>query len=244
MKSILVVLIALLLICAGTSIATADKLKLVDGSQVEGIIKKVEKGQVFVEVGTETKAFDILFVSSMDFDTPHLLQGTPRLPAEHFMAPMEALEMAGHLDAVEKAAADTKRLIEQTKKQWGDRKTISASDVPQWEQTKERFQAPLSRYQENLDDLYFHVLGKVDEYNHLTKEANQIYVGVKGIFNIGSSLIPKEIEKLPLKKYVPANWYSTIFYQGYDRGYHDAYEKYSQSFHLPYEPPVPPSPSQ
>jgi hypothetical protein len=230
---------------AGMSlVAHADRIELKDGTQVTGIIKKVEKGQVLVQVGTQVRTFEILSVSSMDFDTPRLLQGTPRLPAEHFMAPMEALEMAGHLDAVEKAAADTKRLIEQTKKQWGDRKNISASDVPQWELAKERFQAPLSRYQENLDDLYFHVLGKVDEYNHLTKEANQIYVGVKGIFNIGSSLIPKEIEKLPLKKYVPANWYSTIFYQGYDRGYHDAYEKYSQSFHLPYEPPVPPSPSQ
>jgi hypothetical protein len=226
MKSTLVVLVALSIF--GTLIARADKLDLKDGTQVEGIIKKVEKGQVFVQVGTQTRTFDILSVSSMDFDTPHLLQGTPRLPAPHFLARMEAQEMVGHFTAVEKAAADTRLLIDQTKKQWGDRKTISASDVPQWEAAKERFRAPLSRYQEDLNDLYFHVPGKVDEYHNLTKEANQIYVGVKGIFNVGSPLIPKELEKLPLKKYVPGNWYDTIFYEGYDRGYNDAYEKFSK----------------
>jgi hypothetical protein len=148
---------------------------------------------------------------------------------------MEAQEMAGHFTAVEKAAADTRLLIDQTKKQWTDRKTVATGDVPQWEAAKERFRAPLSRYQENLNDLYFHVLGKVDEYNRLTKEANQIYVGVKGIFNVGSPLIPKELEKLPLKKYVPGNWYDTIFYEGYDRGYREAYEKYSKNAYAPYE---------
>jgi hypothetical protein len=234
MKAPFVIRIALLF-CAAALIARADKLEFKDGTQIEGVIKKVEKGQVFVEVGTQTKIFDILSVSSMDFDTPHLLAGTPRLPAEHFLARMEAQEMVGHFTAVEKAADDTRLLIDQTKKQWADRKTIAASDVPQWEAAKDRFLAPLSRYQENLNDLYFHVLGKVDDYNRLTREANQIYVGVKGIFNIGSPLIPKELEKLPLKKYVPGNWYDTIFFEGYDRGYHEAYEKYSKDPNAPYD---------
>jgi hypothetical protein len=234
MKAASVVLIALL-ICAAASVARADKLEFEDGTQIEGIIKKVEKGQVFVEVGAQTKVFDILSVSSMDFDTPHLLEGTPRLPTEHFLAPMEAQEMVGHFAAVERAAADTRLLIDQTKQQWGDRKTIAASDVPQWEAAKDLFRAPLSRYQENLNDLYFHVLGKVDEYNRLTREANQIYVGVKGILNVGSPLIPKELEKLPLKKYVPGNWYNTIFYEGYDRGYNEAYEKYSKNPYASYD---------
>jgi hypothetical protein len=224
-----------LLICAGALIARADKIELKDGTQVEGIIQKVERGQVFIEVGTETKTFDILSVSSMDFDTPHLLEGTPRLPAEHFLAPMETQEMVRHLSGVEKAAADTRALIDQTKKEWGDRKTVATSDVPQWETAKEHFRAPLSRYQENLNDLYFHVLGKVDEYNRLTSEANQIYVGVKGIFNIGSPLIPKELEKLPLKKYVPGHWYVTIFFEGYDRGSREAYERYSKDPYAPYD---------
>jgi hypothetical protein len=236
MKPALVVHFALL-ICVGALIARADKLELKDGTQIEGIIKKVEKGQVFVDLGTQTKTFDILTVSSMDFDTPHLLQGTPRLPAEHFLERMEAQEMVGHFAAVEKAAADTSLLIDQTKSQWGGRKTITPSDVPQWEAAKERFRAPLSRYQENLNDLYFHVLGKVDEYNRLTKQANQIYVGVKGLLNVGSPLISKELEKLPLKKYVPGNWYNTIFYEGYDRGYNEAYEKYSKNPYASYDAP-------
>jgi hypothetical protein len=224
-----------LLLCGAALAARADRIELRDGTAVEGLITKVENGQVFIEVGTETKTFDILAVSSMDFDTPHLLEGTPRFPAGHFRDPMEAQEMVGHFAGVEKSAADTRALIDQTKKEWAERKSISAGDVPQWEAAKERFRAPLSRYQENLNDLYFHVLGKVDEYNRLTKEANQIYVGVKGIFNVGSALIPKELEKLPLKKYVPGNWYDTIFFEGYDRGYREAYEKYSNEPYRSYD---------
>ena len=223
------VLIAMFAMLTPTG-AIADNIALKDGTQIEGIIKKVEKGQVFIQVGADTKVFDLPSVSDMAFDTPRLLQGTPRLPAQHFLARMEAQEMVGHFAAVEKAAADTRRLLDETRKGWADRKTISASDVPQWEAAKERFRAPLSRYQEDLNDLYFHVLGKVDEYNGLTKEANQIYVGVKGIFNIGSPLIPKELEKLPLKKYVPGNWYDTIFYEGYNQGYNEAFEKYGERY--------------
>jgi hypothetical protein len=98
--------------------------------------------------------------------------------------------------------------------------------MAEWETAKERFRRPLSRYQEVLNDLYFHVLGKVDEYNFLMKEAEGIHVGVKGWFQAGSSLAPSEMEKLPLKKYVPAPWYDKIYYEGYDMGYRDAYEKY------------------
>jgi hypothetical protein len=77
-----------------------------------------------------------------------------------------------------------------------------------------------------LNDLYFHALGKVDEYNLLMKEANSTRVGVKGWFQTGSALIPGGMEKLPLKKYVPAQWYDTVYYEGYYMGYRDAYEKY------------------
>ena len=76
--------------------------------------------------------------------------------------------------------------------------------------------------------LYFHVLGKVDEYNALMKDADSIYVGVKGALNVGSSLIPRDKKRLPLKKYVPGNWYDTIFFEGYDRGYQEAYEKFAK----------------
>jgi hypothetical protein len=234
--------IALLMYVMGaTLLSRADKIMLDDGTQVEGVIRKVEKGQVFIQTGERTAVFELLRVASMDFDTPHMVEGTPRLPAEHFVSRMEAQEMMNHILVVETAATDLRVLIDQTRKEWSDRKTISQADVPQWEAAKGRFYRPLSQYQETLNDLYFHVLGKVDDYNRLTKEANQIYVGVKGIFNIGSPLIPRELEKLPLKKYVPSNWYDTIFYEGYDRGYHDAIasEKYSSRLHQDYVPAYP-----
>jgi hypothetical protein len=52
----------------------------------------------------------------------------------------------------------------------------------------------------------------------------KVYVGVKGI-RIGSSLISSDMEKLPLRKYVPGAWYDTIFYEGYNQGYDEAYQK-------------------
>jgi hypothetical protein len=76
-----------------------------------------------------------------------------------------------------------------------------------------------------LNDLYFHVLAKVDTYNEMAKDANKVYVGVKGL-RVGSPLITKEMAKLPLRKYVPAQWWDTIFYEGYNQGYEEAYQKF------------------
>ena len=222
----LMTLVLLVTHSGGASALYADQLELKDGTRLEGIIQKVEKGQVTAQIGSELKVFGILEVTSMEFDTPRVPPTTSRLPWQHFLTSMEAQEMVGHIQSVEKAAAEIRELVDQTKREWGDRKAIASSDLPKWETAKERFRAPLSRYQEVLNDFYFHVLGKVDEYNALTKQANEIYVGVKGPFSIGSSLIPKEMEKLPLKKYVPGKWYDTIFYDGYNLGYNDGYEKY------------------
>ena len=211
----------------------ADKLELKDGTQIEGIVKKVEKGQVTVQIGQETKVFDILQIVRMDFEAPRLAVGTSRLPLEHFLANIEAQEMVGHFQSVEQSAAEVRKLMDQTKQKWANRKTIEPSEVPQWDAAKERFSTPLAGYQEHLNDLYFHVLGKVDEYNHLMKDADTLYVGVKGVFQSGSFLIPKEMERLPLKKYVPSNWYDTIFYEGYNLGYNEAYQRYTTTFHEP-----------
>lgn len=212
----------------------ADKLELQDGTQIEGRVQKVEKGQVTIQVGQEMKAFDILNITRMTFDTPRLETGTSRLPLEHFLTNIEAQEMLGHFQAVESSSSDVRGQIEQALKRWGDRKTIEPGELRQWEATKERFSAPLTKYQGAINDLYFHVLGKVDEYNRLAKEADSIYVGVKGVFQTGSSLIPKQMERLPLKKYVPSNWYDTIFYEGYDLGYREAFQKYGAN---PYAAP-------
>lgn len=206
--------------------AFADKLMLADGTILEGIVQKMEKGQVTITVGEDTKVLDILSVKDIDFDTPHLTAGTPRLPLEHFLSDIEAQEMVGHFRDVEESAAAIRKLIEQTQSEWGNRASIPSDQLPQWEAAKENFRRPLSRYQEVLNDLYFHMLGKVDTYNQLMQEADSIHVGVKGWFQAGSSLIPSDMEKLPLKKYVPAKWYDTIYFEGYDIGYRDAYEKY------------------
>ena len=211
----------------------ADKLELKDGTQIDGIVQKVEKGQVTVQIGQETKVFDILEIVSMDFETPRLAVGTSRLPLEHFLANIEAQEMVGHFQSVEQSAAEVRKLIDQTKQRWANRKTVEPGEVPQWDAARERFGAPLAVYQEHLNDLYFHVLGKVDEYNLLMKDADTFYVGVKGVFQSGSSLIPKEMERLPLKKYVPSNWYDTIFYEGYNLGYNEAYQRFTTTFHEP-----------
>jgi hypothetical protein len=63
----------------------------------------------------------------------------------------------------------------------------------------------------------------VDQYNLLTKEAGGVRVGVRGVFNAGSALVSKEAQELPLRKYVPSNWYDTIFYKGYSFGYTEGY---------------------
>jgi len=217
-----VLLFALLL----HSPAFADKLTLADGTTVEGIVRKIEKGQVTVAVGEETKVLDVLAIQDIDFDTPHLTEGTARLPLKHFLSDIETQEMVGHFRDVEESADMIRGLIDRTKQEWGDRKSIPLDQVAQWEAAKENFRKPLSRYQEVLNDLYFHVLGKVDEYNLLMQEADAMHVGVKGWFQTGSSLIPSDMEKLPLKKYVPSKWYDTIYFEGYDSGYRDAYEKY------------------
>jgi hypothetical protein len=233
--------ILLLAAVVPNALLRADTVTLKDGTEIQGIIKKVEAGQVTIESAKQTTTIDILKVGKMEFDMPALETGTPRLPVEHFIAGMEAQEMTQHVQAVEDAAARLQSLIAETKKEWSGRKSIDPAEVKQWDAARERFIAPLGEYQEALNDLYFHVLGKVDEYHHLTKQANAIHVGVKGVFNVGSPLISKNMQRLPLKKYVPTNWYDTIFYEGYDLGYNDAFEKYGVQFHRPYEPPAAPT---
>jgi hypothetical protein len=222
-------ILLLLGFAAGPAALIADRLELKDGKRIEGIIRKVENGQVTVEVGKQTEVFNILDVTSMNFDTPHLPQATKNLPLEHFLASMETQEMVRHVESVELVTKEIKDLLGQIEKDWGNRGSINAKEAKAWDAAKERFSAPMSRYQETLNELYFHVLGKVDEYNSLAKQAREVYVGVRGPFQTGSHLVPKDMERLPLKKYVPKGWYDTIYYEGYNIGYNDAFEKYGKN---------------
>jgi hypothetical protein len=210
-------------VLAAAPAARADKLELKDGTRLEGIILKVEKGQVTMSVGQEKKQFSILDVASMDFNTPHVPPGASEPSLEHFAASTEAQELVNHIEEVDKAAMDLHESLKQIEKQWGGGKTIASSDVASWDSTKDQFSRLLSRYQEVLGDFYSHVATRVDEYNRLTQQAAGVRVGVRGAFNVGSALVSKEQQEPPLKKFVPASWYDTIFYKGYSQGYTEGY---------------------
>ena len=218
-----IVAVGLLIITATASFA--DTLKFKDGTEKEGVIKKVETGRVFVMVGTEMQEYDILTIDSMDFNTPHILTSTENVPMEHFLKNVEAQEVVRNFAELEKTEAEVRSMLGDIRAYWNRVQPISSSEMKNWEMEKEEFRKPLSRYQELLNDLYFHFLARVDGYNAIANEASDIYVGVKGI-RTGSSLVPKEMKKLPLTKYVPGAWYDTIYFDGYNRGYEDAYQKF------------------
>jgi hypothetical protein len=215
-----------LVLLATSPTAFADTLTLKGGATIEGVIKKVETGTVYVQIGNEEKTFSILEIESMDFNTPHLLADTAKVPLDHFLKNIEAQEMVRNVEQLEKSAADIRHKLGQIRTYWGGKQPISAEEQKGWDAAKEEFRKPLALYQELLNDLYFHVLAKVDDYNLMANQAKKVYVGVQGI-RFGSSLITSDMEKLPLRKYVPAPWYDTIFYDGYNLGYDDAYQKIS-----------------
>ena len=212
MVSVVAVAIALVL---SVSTVRADVVVFKDGSEINGVIKRVSEGKVLVDLNGEEKVFDILLVSSMDLTTPHVLtvEQTKDIEAQEVSASMKKIENA----------ADTIRFkLSQIQGYWGKKGSVAPKEEAGWLAAKEEFQKPLELYQELLNDLYFHVLAKVDEYNGLASDARKVYVGVKGPFNIGSSLVPGNLAKLPLKKYVPATWWDTIYFNGYNMGYEDA----------------------
>jgi hypothetical protein len=223
----LVTVITLGLLLAAPA-ALADSLKFKDGRELDGVIKRVENGKVFVLVGNEEKNFDILNIDSMDFNTPHLLTPGENIPVEHFLKDVEAQEVVKNFEELERTEAEVRSMLGEVRSYWNRVQPIPSKELIAWEMEKEEFAKPLSRYQELLNDLYFHFLARVDGYNAIANEASEVYVGVRGI-RTGSSLVPKEMRKLPLTKYVPGAWYDTIYFDGYNRGYEEAFQKYSPS---------------
>jgi hypothetical protein len=215
---------AVVLLLAATS-ASADTIKFHNGTEIAGVIQKVEAGKVFVTVGNDEQVFEILEIESMDFNTPHLVAGTNNLPVEHFLNNVESQEVVRNFEELERTEAEVRAMLINIRNYWSANQPIPAKELTGWEIEKEEFRKPLSRYQELLNDLYFHFLARVDGYNTIAKEASDVYVGVKGIRK-GSALIPKDMKQLPLTKYVPSGWYDTIFFDGYNQGFEDAYQKY------------------
>jgi hypothetical protein len=213
---ILTIVIAIVVTLFAASAARADILFFKDGSEVNGIIKKVADGKVSMDIDGKEMVFNILTIASMDFTTPHVVT------EKHFIADIEAEEILSNVKGIEKAAEDIRFKLSQIQGYWGKKETVLGREESGWLAAKEEFRKPLTLYQELLNDLYFHVLAKVDEYNALMTDARKVYVGVKGPFRVGSALVPPDLEKLPLRKYVPATWWDTIYFNGYNMGYEDA----------------------
>jgi hypothetical protein len=217
-------LTVLTIVFACSSELLADTIVMRNGDTYAGIIEEISGGEVRVEINRELMTFDIRDVESMNFDTPHLLPPEDEA-LDHFLSDLESQEIVENFAQMEQTAEELRTLIARVRRSWEAREPIESREVQAWEAARDQFRRPLSLYQELLNDVYFHVLSRVDEYNEITREADDVYVGVSGIFNVGSSLLPDGMDELSLRKYVPAAWFDTIYYEGYNIGYNDAYER-------------------
>jgi hypothetical protein len=205
--------------------ARADIITFKNGSTADGVIKRVENGRVTAEIDGTLREFEILEVDRMDFTTPHLVDFADKVPLDRFLKDVEAQDLVRLVRDLDKASDQIESQIRQVRANWLPRQPISSDQEGAWNSTREAFRKPLSLYQELLNNMYFHLLSKVDKYNLLMKAASDVYVGVKGPFNVGSALVSKDMRELPLKKYVPRAWYDTIFYDGYNAGYNAAHNR-------------------
>ncbi|MEQ1886981.1 MAG: hypothetical protein ABL967_18105 [Bryobacteraceae bacterium] len=202
----------------------ADTIMLQSGNRVEGVITKLEKGKVFIETSGGLQEVELAEVASVNFDTPHLVTGTAKLPAEHFQKDFDAQEMIRLGEEAKRMKAETRKQLDQIKTTWGAKQPIDKDAMAKWSAAKEGFSVPFARYREAVQDMYFHVLNQVDEYNKLAREAEQVYIGVKGPFNVGSPLISAETGERTVKESVPKSWYDRIYFDGYNKGYKEGAE--------------------
>lgn len=216
--------VVMLVVALTPGFAGADTVTMTSGDVLNGIIERIDGGRVTIAVDGEARDLEIREIDNIDFNTPHLSELVESEELEHFLGDEDAQEMVRHVEELRSTAAEIDALVDEMKSEWDPRNPIEADQLDEWEAAKERFRRPVSRYQEVLADLYYHVVAHVDEYYRLVNEANDVYVGVEGIFRVGSSLVPRELRQLPLENYMPRNWYDAIFYEGYYVGYDDAYQ--------------------
>lgn len=214
-------LFTLLLAASLPGILAADTIHPKSGEPVHGIIQKIEKGRVSIAVGSMVRQMELADIEEIDFDTPHLTEGTGNLPLQHFLKDMDAQEMVRISEDLKEARQELHTQLERAQKQWQARGAIAKDELPAWEAAREQFRAPLYRYREVLDDLYYHVLAYVNDYDQLTHDAGEVRVGVKGAFNVGSRLLPDDFEESQPQEFLPSNWYDRVFYEGYRKGYRD-----------------------
>ena len=77
----------------------------------------------------------------------------------------------------------------------------------------------MKRYEAILRSMYLDVLARIDDYNSFAAEADKVYIGVKGILDVGSPLLTEDQKEIAAKRVVPKSWYDKIFFEGYSRGY-------------------------
>lgn len=205
--------------------ARPDTVTMNDGEVLDGIIENIDEGQVTIRIDGEAQELSIRDIDRIEFNTPHLPELVDSDELAHFLGDAEAQEMVRHVQELGETAAEIDALIGVIRAEWEPRNPVQPDEVPQWEAAKEAVRRPISRYQEVLADLYYHIVAHVDEYYRMVNEASDVYVGVEGVFRVGSSLVPQELRQLPLQSFMPRNWYDAIYFEGYYVGYDDAYRE-------------------
>ena len=205
-------------LCALPLLSMGDTLKLKDGSTVEGIVRTISNGKMTVEVNMLNREINVLDVEEIDFNTPHANETMP--PAD-----MAVAEFTKDATALTKARRDTRTALDLIKQRWANKKSVEPNQTSQWAAEKERFYPAISSYKKAIQEMYLDVATHVENYNKIAKEANDVYIGVKGILNVGSPLIPDDQRELELKKFLPGTWYDELYYEAYAKGYKDAIEQ-------------------
>lgn len=196
----------------------ADTITLNSGMKVDGVITRIDNGNVSVDVRGDLQTIALDQVQEIDFNTPHVTEGTDSQPLEHFTGDPTEAEMVQLFAKLKKDRDQMQTMLGQMEARWLNRPTVTPDEVSEWKADQERFAVPLTEYQESLREIYLHLLAQVDDYNALAREAHALYVGVKGIFNVGSPLIPGDQSELPMRDYLPRNVVDQIYFEGYKKG--------------------------
>lgn len=200
---------------------------------MEGIITKLEGGKVFINLSGDNagvREIELREIASVNFDTPHLTPGAAKVPLEHFMKDLDAQEIVRVSRDMNQARQDARAELGKIKTNWAARQPVEKDQIARWNAAKESFRAPFARYRETVGEMYLHVLARIDDYNKLARDADQVYIGVKGLFNVGSGLVPGDLGERTVKESVPKSWYDQIYFNGYNRGYKEGadYERLSR----------------
>jgi hypothetical protein len=194
-----------------------DSVRLKNGQAMTGIVRSIDAGKVTIEVGGQPRVVDILQVEQIDFDTPH----TSDSPSVNDIPVREFTKAAEKLIQAER---ETRRSFDAIKARWSTRKSVEPNQTQQWAADRERFDTPLSDYRKAIHQMYLDLAAHVDNYNKTAADATKLYVGVKGLLNIGSPLIRDNQRERPLKDFIPGHWYDQLFYEAYKEGFNDAVE--------------------